>query len=213
MGWVQRGCNGDICYRNKLLFTTLFKVISQWQRLNMLLSFLLQSGGCSSDLIFRPVFNLSGETVTVNFTAFWVRPCGWWLGTPSCKRGPIMHSAHSCCKVIVFHSGLRLNPILILSTQEGERCLRRLMCDCWKILVLWLQSLLWLSITVFWDRSILHFIFISNITIWLSFLRFRSSASKNILQNLNWTRLLKYSVIVGNCIAICLFKNSFYHYA
>lgn len=99
---------------------TLFTVIFQQQKLNALPSSLPWLGECSSELIFRSVFSLSDEMATVNLTAFWVRPCGWWLGTPSCKRHAIMHSAHSCWEVTVFHRGLWLNPILSLSTLEGN---------------------------------------------------------------------------------------------
>lgn len=54
------------------------------------------------------------------------RLCGW-LGTPSCKRDAIMHSARSCWKFTVFHSGFCLNSILILSIEErnvvsGSQC-------------------------------------------------------------------------------------------
>lgn len=66
---------------------------------------------------FRTVFQTS---ISPKWWDAWVRPRGWWLGTPSWKRDPVTHSAHSRWKFTVFHSGLRLNPTLILSTQEGN---------------------------------------------------------------------------------------------
>lgn len=68
-----------------LLSATLFKDISQSQSLNMLHSS-FHSWGCSSELLFRPVFSQSGKTVPVNFTALWAKTV-WLTGDSMLQKG------------------------------------------------------------------------------------------------------------------------------
>lgn len=158
---VQRCCSRDI-----LLSTMLFKDISQWQSPKMLHSF-FHSWGCSSELFFRPVFSQSGERVT-EFHSSLGRLCGW-LGTPSCKRDAIMHSAHSCWEFTVFHSGFCLNSILIVSAEErnivsGSQCVT-VRKNTWFVMAIITTTV---NYCIF-GREVCYFIFIGNITIQLSF--------------------------------------------
>lgn len=206
---MQKWYSSDICSQNNLLPTTLFKDI-----------FSSRAWIC-----FATPFTAGAVLQNSSPGQYWGRVArqSLWIsqlsGQRLCLTGYSIlqkgcHNAFCSFLLEIYYlpQCFCLNSILILNTEErnvvsGRQCVT-VRKNTWFVMAIITTTI---NCCVF-GREVYHFIFIGNITIQL-FLRFRSFQSKNNLQNLNWTRLLKYSVILGNCTAIFLFQPSFWHLA